>query len=669
MPDPAKRAAELREKLEYHNHLYYVLDRPEISDKEWDDMFRELQQLEEAHPDLRTPDSPTERVGAKPSAKFGQHKHLRPMLSLDNAFGSDELRAFYGRAIKGLGVESLDFVGELKFDGLSMSLTYVDGVLQSAATRGDGEVGENVTPNVRTIRSVPLRLRESAPPVLEVRGEILLDRKEFERINAQRRAAGEPEFANPRNAAAGSVRQLDPKVSASRRLVFWAWGVGESAGLSMNTQIDLFKWLETAGFRVTSGLRVLRGIDDCLAFVEEWTPKRMELPFNIDGLVFKVNDWDLQTKLGSTSRGPRWAIAYKFPSEQTTTTLQGISWHVGRTGVLTPLAELHPVVVSGVTVARATLHNLDDLLRKDVRIGDTVIVQRAGEVIPEVVGPVPDSAHAKRPIPKAPTHCTVCETPLVRKEGEVALKCPNKLCPAQVAERIIHFASRGAMDIEGLGGKMVLRLLDEGFISDVSDVYRLHNRREDLEELERMGEQSVANLLAAIETSKERPLSKFIYGLGIRHVGESGAFDLAKTFGTLENVRNATYEDLLNVPDIGPRTAGEIVEFFQEEENIRLLDDLLALGVRPISVAVASRGELSGQTIVFTGKLEQMTREEAEEIVRTLGGAAAGSVSSKTDLVVAGPGAGSKIDKARDLNIRIVTEDEFLKMLPADVRK
>ncbi|MGI8923532.1 MAG: NAD-dependent DNA ligase LigA [Fimbriimonadales bacterium] len=663
MPDPAKRAAELREKLNYHSHLYFVLDQPTIPDADWDAMLAELKAIEEAQPQLTTPDSPTQRIGATPSRRFKSHRHAKPMLSLDNAFGAEALRAFSGRVLRQLGLAPSDeivLVGEPKFDGLSVSLTYEDSVLQVAATRGDGTTGEDITPNARTIRSIPLRLGRAAPGIVEVRGEVVLDRAEFERINKGRKEKGESEFANPRSVAAGSTRQLDPRVTASRRLSFWAWGVGEAAGLGVNSQMKLYEWLSEAGFRVSDEMRMLDGIEDALAFVDQWTLKRTKLPFDIDGLVLKVDDWEAQTRLGSTSRGPRWAIAYKFAAEQTTTRLLAISWNVGRTGTVTPVAELDPVKVGGVTVSRATLHNFDDLKRKDVRVGDQVIVQRAGDVIPEVVGPVLDADHTDRAIPDPPSVCPVCKSPLVRTEGEVALKCFNRLCPGQTAEKIHHFASRGAMDIDGLGAKLVLRLLDEGLISDSSGIYRLRERRAELEAMERLGEQSVANLLDGIEASKRRPLSRLIHALGIRQVGSTASLELAKHFGTLSRLRNATFEELVQVRDIGPNTAGEIVEYFQEPENGSMLDGLVAAGIDPRPVEAPVGGKFSGLTVVFTGKLEHMTREEAENLVRDLGGAAGSSVGPRTDLLVAGPGAGSKLDKATEVGIEVISEDEFL---------
>lgn len=661
--DVAKRAEELRKQLEYHNYRYYVLDQPEISDEEWDRLFAELKRIEEEHPELRTVDSPTQRVGAVPSDKFRPWKHLQPMLSLENAFGEEDLRNFDSRLARFLKLTSdkhLDYVAELKFDGLSLSLTYRNGLLEAAATRGDGETGEEVTANVRTIRSVPLRLRVETPDEIEVRGEALLDRVEFERINLERAKNQEPLFANPRNAAAGSLRQLDPQVTASRRLSFWAWGMGSVGSLKFATQFEMLEWLRGAGFKVSEHVTVVQGIDGALEYVKHWEERRAELAFDIDGLVFKVNEIALQQKLGNTSRGPRWAIAYKFAAQQATTQLLDISWQVGRTGVVTPVAELAPVPVGGVTISRATLHNIEEMERKDVRIGDTVIVQRAGEVIPEVVGPISDHEHLKRSVPVPPKVCPVCETKLIQKGDEVALRCPNRQCPAQVAGRIQHFVSRSAMDIEGLGHKLVIRLLDEGFIEDVTGLYELYKRRTDLEALDRMGEQSVSNLLNAIENSKTRPLPRFIYGLGIRHVGESTAFDLAQRFKTIDALMKAQFEELLAVKDVGPNTAGEVIAYFEDPDNRRIVEKLLELGVTPEPVEASSESIYAGKTVVFTGKLEHMTREEAEAIIRRLGGNASSSVSKKTDLVVAGPGAGSKLSKAEELGVPIITESEFL---------
>lgn len=668
MDEVARRAEELRKLIEEHNYRYYVLSQPTIPDAEYDRLFRELQQIEEQRPDLRTPDSPTQRVGAAPSEEFPQHRHLVPMLSLENAFGPEELKEWYSRLFRFLNLSDeteIEFTGELKFDGTSLSLTYVDGVLTVAATRGDGETGEEITPNARTIRSIPLRLREPVQGTIEVRGEAIVSRKEFLRINEEQKRQGLKEYANPRNLASGSLRQLDSRITASRNLSFWAWGVGASEALGeIGTHNELLDRLERLGFKTSPERRVLRGVDECLEFIRRVEEVRPQLDFEIDGVVLKVNSFELQRALGFTARGPRWAIAYKLEAQQEATLLEEILWNVGRTGVVTPIAVLAPVHVGGVTVTRATLHNYEDLLRKDVRVGDRVWVQRAGDVIPEVLGPVPDEEHEKRPIPIEPRQCPVCEANLVRRGGEVALRCPNRKCPAQVAARIIHYASRNAMDIEGLGEKQVLRFLDEDLIRDVSDIYRLKDKRDQLVQMERMGEQSVSKLLDAIEQSKQRPLARFLYALGIRHVGQTAAFNLAKEFGTLEAFRNATFEQLTAIHDIGPNTAGEIIEYLQEEENRRLLDDLAALGVRPTPVELkTAEGPFAGKTIVFTGKLEKMTREEAEETVRRLGATAASSVSPHTDLVVAGPGAGSKLKKAQELGVKVISEEEFLQLL------
>lgn len=670
MDEVAQRAEELRRLIEEHNYRYYVLSQPTIPDAEYDRLFRELQQIEEQRPDLRTPDSPTQRVGSTPSSEFPQHRHLAPMLSLENAFDASELREWHARLLRFLDLSEetdLELAAELKFDGASLSLTYVDGLLTVGATRGDGETGEDITPNVKTIRSVPLRLRKQVEGVLEVRGEAMVSRAEFQRINEEQRRAGLKEYSNPRNLASGSLRQLDSRITASRNLSFWAWGVGAAEPLkSANTHSELLDVLESLGFKTSPERRVLRGVEECLAFIRHVEALRASLDFDIDGVVLKVNSFDLQRSLGFTSRGPRWAVAFKLEAQQEATLLEDILWNVGRTGVVTPVAVLAPVHVGGVTVTRATLHNYEDLMRKDVRIGDRVWVQRAGDVIPEVLGPVLDDKHGVRPVPVEPTRCPVCDAELVRRGGEVALRCPNRKCAAQVAARIIHYASRNAMDIEGLGEKQVLRFLDEGIIQDVSDIYRLKEKREQLIQMERMGEQSVTKLLDAIERSKNRPLARFLFALGIRHVGQTAAFNLAKEFGTLDAFRKATFEQLTSIHDIGPNTAGEIIEYLQEEENRRLLDDLVALGVNPAPVVVDTKeSPFVGKTIVFTGKLEKMTREEAEELVRSLGATAASSVSSRTDLVVAGPGAGTKLKQAEEFGVKVITEQEFLEMLQA----
>lgn len=663
--DLAARAAELRREIERHNHLYHVLNQPEISDSEYDALFRELVEIEERHPELRTPDSPTQRVGAPPVEAFAAHRHLEPMLSLDNAFGEGEFRAFDERVRRGLGEDGpIDYFVELKLDGASISLTYRDGLLEAAATRGDGTTGERVTENARTVRGIPLRLRIDWPGIVEVRGEVVMLKAVFEQLNSERSERGEQVFANPRNAAAGGLRQLDSRQTASRKLNFFAYGIGFAESLPVDRQSSLAGLLREAGFAVAPGARLCRGADEAWIAVEAIRAARQELPFGIDGAVVKVDRFDLRERLGSTSHGPRWAIAVKFPAEQAFTKLLRVVAQVGRTGAITPVAELEPVQVGGVTVSRATLHNWEDVWRKDVREGDVVIIQRAGDVIPEVVGPVLEKRSGDLPMPQEPTSCPECGGPVGRDSGHVALRCLNPSCPAKAHAKLVHFCSRNAMDIEGLGEKQIRRFLELGLLSDLPSIYRLKDRKEELLALERMGEQSTANLLAAIEKSRTRSLDRFLFGLGIRHVGERGAKDLARHFGTLEALRSADYAALVAVPDVGPRTASEIEEFFEDPENRRMIDELLELGVRPSPVRETRGDALAGQTVVFTGKLERLTREQAEELVRRLGGKASGSVSRATTLVVAGPGAGSKLQKAEQLGVRVVSEEEFLSTLP-----
>ena len=667
--DPAVRAAELREILEHHAYRYYVLDSPEISDSEWDSLFRELQDIEAAHPELQSPDSPTLRIGAPPVAGFESHRHLVPMLSLDNAFGHDELRDFDQRVKRGLeSSDDIEYLAELKFDGASISLTYVDGALTIATTRGDGTTGENVTPNAKTIRGIPFRLRETLPGRIEVRGEVIMFKSVFEELNRIRGERGDQLFANARNAAAGGLRQLDSRLTAQRKLSFFSYGLGaielDGRRRLADTQSEILKRLKDLGFAVRPEPRVVKGIDALIEFIDSVQANRASLPFAIDGVVVKVNSLDLQNQLGFTSRGPRWATAYKFAAEQAFTKLNSVFAQVGRTGAVTPVADLEPVFVGGVTVTRATLHNYQELKRKDVRPGDVVIVQRAGDVIPEVVGPVIEKRTADLPIPETPTKCPECSTPLVERPGEVILRCPNKQCPAQISAKIRHFVSRGAMDIEGLGEKLIDRFLELGLLFDLPSIYRLKHHRDQLIGLEKLGAQSVDNLLAAIEASKERQLDRFLFGLGIRFVGDRGAKDLAKEFRSLAAFRIATVEDLIAIPDVGRRTAEEVEEWLQDPANQGLIDDLLDCGVAPVEPEGPVSDQFSGQTFVFTGKLERFSRESAEELVMKMGGKAAGSVSKATSYVVAGPGAGSKLAKAEQLGIPVLTEEDFLNLVP-----
>ncbi len=660
------RAEWLRAELKRHNELYYQHESPEISDSEYDQLFRELRDLESAHPELSSDASPTQSVGAAPSGRFEEARHAVPMLSLDNAFGHEELRAFDTRLRNLLGTEEpLEYQVELKYDGASLNLTYRDGKLIRATTRGDGTTGEVVTHNALEIQGIPIELKQNPEGEIEVRGEVVMLKSDFESVNRARSEKGQQVFANPRNAASGGLRQLDSALTRERKLSFFAYGFGAGRDQFGDSQGDRFAWLQAAGFSLAEKPQVVRGIDAVIEATEQILAARPGLNFGIDGCVIKVNSIAAQNELGNTSRGPRWAVAYKFPSEQAFTRLNEIKWQVGRTGVLTPVAELEPVYVGGVTVSRATLHNREEMTRKDVRIGDTVIVQRAGDVIPEVVGPVLEKRPSGAEVPLLPTHCPACETPLVQSEGFVALRCPNKrACPDQLASKLIHFVSRKAMDIVGLGEKQIVRFMELGWLSDPASILLLKDHREELLQLEGMGESSVENILAAIEASKSQPLDRVIFALGIPLVGERTAKDLAREFRTLEGVMTATAEQFDEVPDIGPRTAEEIAEWFHDPENMAMIDRLKEAGIQPIEAAAPTSDLFAGQTFVFTGKLEQFTREDAEALVLKLGGKAAGSVSKNTSVVVAGPGAGSKLAKAESLGVRIMTEAEFLASVP-----
>ncbi|MCG9895467.1 MAG: NAD-dependent DNA ligase LigA [Fimbriimonadaceae bacterium] len=666
--NPATRVQELKNLIDHHNRLYHTQGRPEISDSEFDALFRELQVLEEVHPELAAEDSPTRRVGGAPLEGFLPHRHAVPMLSLDNAFSPDEMRAFDERVRRAAGLDRVDYLVELKFDGVSLSLTYAQGRLATAATRGDGTTGETVTAQAMTIPDIPLAcpLWQSIAEVT-VRGEVIMFRAVFDALNEARLERGLAPFVNPRNAASGGLRQLDPNLTRERRLSFFPYTASGLEGVE--SQLEVAEQLHAAGFRTRADVRLCQGIEEVLARIEEIGRERPTLPYGIDGCVIKVQSLALQTELGNTSRGPRWAIAYKFPAEQAFTRLLGIGLQVGRTGAVTPVAELEPVFVGGVTVARATLHNFQELARKDVRVGDTVIVQRAGDVIPEVVGPVLEKRPADSVIPTAPTVCPTCSTPLVAPEGMVVLRCPNRRgCPDQLQTALEHFASRRAMDIDGLGPKQIERFLEAGFLTDSADIYRLADHAEEIRGWDGFGEQSVSRLLESIEAAKTRPLGRLLFALGIRHIGERTAADLAREMRTLEAVRRATLEELDEIPDIGERTAAEIVVWLEDPQNQALIDRLLENGVAPVEQPAAAGDLFAGKTLVFTGKLERFTREAAEALVVEQGGKAAGSVSAKTDLVVAGPRAGSKLAKAEKLGIPVISEEEFLESLPPELR-
>lgn len=660
-----KRIHELRLEIERHNRFYYQLDRPEISDADYDLLFRELLDIEAKFPELVTPGSPTQRVGGKALEKFSQFAHRIPMLSLENAFCEDDLRDFDARVKRKLAFaldRQLDYVCEPKMDGLAVSLTYVGGELAVGATRGDGSTGEDVTQNLRTIKSIPLRLALGQPPeLIEVRGEVYLPLESFRRMNLDREENGEDPFANPRNAAAGSIRQLDPRITAKRPLSIFCYAPGDVVGFEFLSQTGFLAEISQWGLPVNPLIRKCGTIDEVVEYYNEMTEKRDSLPYEIDGVVVKVDSFALQKELGEKSRSPSWAIAWKFPPRQEVTLVEDIVPQVGRTGVITPTAHLRPVEVSGVTVSRATLHNWEEMGRKDIRIGDTVVVERAGDVIPAVVRVLFDRRSGKEKALPVPERCPECDSEVVRISGEVAVRCLGLSCPAQIRESIIHFASRGAMDIEGLGDKFIEQLLHLGLVKNVADIYYL--TKDDFMRFERMGDKLADNLLNAIERSKERELARFIHALGIRHVGEHTAGLLAKAFGTIDNLEKASEAELLSIREIGPQVCQSILTFFHNPENLRVIERILAAGVKPTAAEKKVGGRFTGKTFVFTGALPGFTRDEAKRLVENEGGHAAGSVSKKTDFVVAGADAGSKLDKARALGVRVLSEEEFRRMM------
>jgi DNA ligase (NAD+) len=664
------RARELRKEIDAHNYRYYVLDQPAIPDAEYDRLMAELRDLEARHPGLVVPESPTQRVGASPAPGFLEVRHAIPMLSLENAFTDDEVLAFDRRVRDRLGVEAeVRYSAEPKLDGVAISIRYERGLLARAATRGDGSVGEDVTHNVRTIPSVPLAVARNAvdvPEVLEVRGEIVMPRAGFDALNERARASGDKMFANPRNAAAGSLRQLDPRITASRPLEMYAYGVGEVSTSDLpGNHSGILQRLRDWGFRVNRLAEVVAGADGCLRYYRSIQADRERLPYDIDGVVYKVDDIDAQRQLGFVARAPRWAIAHKFPAQEELTTVEAIEFQVGRTGALTPVARLKPVFVGGVTVSNATLHNIDELHRKDVRVGDTVTVRRAGDVIPEVVGVLLERRPAGTRAVRLPAKCPVCGSEVVREEGEAIARCTAGLfCSAQRKEAIRHFASRRAMDIQGLGDRIIDQLVESGLVETPADLYRLPAA--DLAELERMGEKSAEKLITAIDRSRNTTLPRFLFALGIRDVGESTALALAEHFGDLGPIADATPEVLQDVPDVGPVVAARVAAFFRERHNREVIDDLVGLGVRWPKLTPATRkvkGPLHGQTWVVTGTLETMSREEAQERIREAGGKVSSSVSRKTFALVVGADPGSKLKKAETLGVQILNETEFLAKL------
>ncbi|TKD68219.1 NAD-dependent DNA ligase LigA [Pseudalkalibacillus hwajinpoensis] len=664
MKEETKRVEELRQLLNHYNYEYHVLDQPTVPDSEYDRMMNELLSLEEQNPELKTQDSPTQRVGGPPLEGFQKVEHRVPMLSLGNAFGEEDLKDFDRRVRDRIG-ENFSYVCELKIDGLAVSLIYEDGVLVRGATRGDGTVGEDITQNLKTIPAIPLRLSENVS--MEVRGEAYMPKPSFLKLNEAREKNEQDLFANPRNAAAGSLRQLDPKIAASRNLSVFVYGVGTVEGKEIYSHSDGLDFLNELGFKTNPEWKRCETIEDVIKFIDGWTEKRPDLSYEIDGIVVKVDALEHQEELGFTAKSPRWAIAFKFPAEEVVTKLLSIELNVGRTGVVTPTAVLEPVLVAGTTVQRASLHNEDLIREKDIKIGDYVVVKKAGDIIPEVVSVIEDRRTGDEEAFSMPERCPECESDLVRLEEEVALRCINPKCPAQLREGLIHFVSRNAMNIDGLGERVITQLFREELIHDVADIYKLTH--EQLIELERMGEKSVFNLLEAIQTSKENSLEKLLFGLGIRHVGAKAARTLAQQFGSMDSIMEASVEDLEAINEVGQKMADSVVRYFQNEEVHELIEELKTAGVnmtykgpKPVSVEDIDT-VFAGKTVVLTGKLEQMSRGDAKKILEQQGAKVTGSVSKSTDLVIAGEDAGSKLEKAESLGIEVWSENRFLEEL------
>ncbi len=664
--DVKKKIEDLRNLIRHHEYRYHVLDDPEISDREFDKLMHRLHELETEHPGLVTPDSPTQRVGGQPAEEFLKVRHATPMISLDNTYSVDELKDFDRRVRELSGRERIEYVGELKLDGLSMSLTYEHGVLTRGVTRGDGLVGEDVTSNVKTIRSLPLRIDPrklraiGSPPRFEVRGEVIMGRKSFEKVNTQREAAGEPRFANPRNSAAGTMRQLDSRIVAERKLDIFLYYLHVNGIEPLPEHAGTLEALREMGFKVNSHWRLCKSIDDVLGFVEAWESKRNSLDYEIDGIVIKVNNTRLWEELGSTAKSPRWAVAFKYPARQATTRVLDIRAQVGRTGTLTPVADLEPVDVGGVTVSHATLHNLDEIVRLGVKINDTVLIQRAGEVIPQVVKVIRQAPEGREF--RMPRKCPVCGSEIHHAEGEVAYRCVNAACPAKLKESLLHFASRRAMNIDGLGDALVDQLVDKKLVNDVADLYRLTH--EQLSSLERMGEKSATNLMKEIESSRKAELARLIFAIGIRFVGERTAQFLADHFGSLDSLAKASEEELHEVEEVGPRVGEAILEFFHEPRNLILIRKLRDAGLQFEQKRVRkAEGKLAGKQFVLTGTLPHYSRDEAARLIEESGGRVTGSVSTKTDYVVAGAEPGSKLDKARSLGVTVLNEEDLSRML------
>jgi len=661
-----QRIAELRGVINHHNYRYYVLDSPEISDAEYDELIKELRQLETEHPELVIPDSPTQRIGAPPVEAFGVVEHPQPLLSLSNAFSYEELAAWHKRVSKLLGGRQFDLVCEPKIDGLAVALTYVDGLLVTGATRGDGYRGEDITQNLKTVRSIPLSVPKEAPPRFEVRGEVYLPKAGFKKLNEERAKEGLPLFANPRNAAAGSVRQLDSSITAKRPLDIFIYALGWAEGKAApDTHWEIMQYLKSLGFKINPNIALRSSLDETEKYYQSWAESREKFPYEADGIVAKVNSIALQQELGTVAHEPRWAIAYKFPAIQGTTKLIDIGINVGRTGSLNPYAILEPVRVGGVVISSAALHNEEDIRRKDIRIGDWVVVQRAGEVIPEIVEPIVSRRTGKEKIFSMPRRCPVCGSEVIKPEGEAMHRCTNSACPSQALERIKHFVSRGAMDIDGVGEKLCQALFEAGLVKDAADLYYL--TREQLLGLERMADKSVSNVLSSIEKSKNRPLARVIFALGITHVGDQYAELLAEQFQSIDQLAEASQEELSALPSIGPKIAESIVAFFRQERNRQIIGKLKKAGVKlereKVKEARPEELPLAGLEFVLTGKLESLARSEAEARIKALGGKAGSDVTKKTSYVVVGADPGSKLAKAEKLGIKTLSEAEFLDFL------
>lgn len=658
------RIKDLRRSINYHNYRYYVLDSPETSDADYDELMRELKELEVEYPELITPDSPTQRIGAPPLEEFGVIEHLLPLLSLANAFSYEELGAWHKRAANLLNRHQFDLVCEPKIDGLAVALTYIDGLLVTGATRGDGYRGENITQNLKTVRSIPLSISEGEPPPrFEVRGEVYLPKAGFKKLNEERAKDGLSLFANPRNAAAGSVRQLDSSITAKRPLDIFIYGLGWVEGKTVpDTHWGIMEWLKSLGFKINPNIVLCHDIDEVESYHQNWVDNREGWPYEVDGMVVKVNGIALQQEMGNVAREPRWAIAYKFPAIQGITHLIDIGINVGRTGSLNPYAILEPVQVGGVVISSAALHNEGDIHRKDIRIGDWVTIQRAGEVIPEIVGPILSRRTGKEKIFYMPNHCPVCNAEVIKPEGEAMHRCTNAACPSQALERIKHFVSRGAMDIDGVGEKLCQALFNAGLIKDAADLYYL--TREQLLSLERMADKSISNVLDSIEKSKNRPLSRVIFALGILHVGEEYADLLAENFSSIDALMKASQEDFLSLPSIGPKITDSIVAFFRQEENRHIVEKLYKAGVNLKREEIKpEKLPLAGLEFVLTGKLESFTRQQAEAKIKELGGKASSDVTKKISHLVVGADPGSKLAKAKNLGVKTINEAEFLQLL------